>query len=187
MIIFETPQDLLNYIPTCVLCGKDMPLLIEGGISIVSGQRFSSSDERMRITMQSKDGILYSKNKKYPINVDIVSGKLINGADIFSRLRIDYAKYLKSCTTCDFKIECVSPKKPEKDLFPVLHLKSERIHYTLRGGKEVEINKSYYNDAGTASIRINKKYLPPMPGLDFHKFKDLDHLNQRLGTLIVFG
>lgn len=187
MQLFETPEALFNYVPQCVLCGKAMPLLIEGPLSILPAKKIWGTEERMRVTMELKDGIMRSKHKKYSLSVDVAAGTIIDGQDIFDRLRTDYARYFKSCPTCDFKIECSGTARPTRDRFPTLSLKNERLHYTLRGGKEIEISKSYYDNKNLASIRIGTKFLPPMPGLDFNKFKNLAHLNQRLATLVVFG
>lgn len=187
MKIFETPETLFNYIPQCILCGKTMPLLIEGSLTAFNAKRSWGSEERVRVSMDHENGIIQSKHKKYPITIEIHSGKIINGLDIFDRLRSDYTRYIKSCPTCDFKIEFSFSQRPSKENFPYLVLKHEKLHYTLRGGREIEITKSYYDDKNLASIRIGKKFLPPMPGLDFNKFKNITHLNQRLSTLIVFG
>lgn len=169
-----------------------MPIVIEGRISLPpSKNRTYGNEERMRVIMERKENVIRSKHKKYPLAIEIDSGKLVDGKDIFDRMRADYMQCLKSCPTCDFKITCAASQNTDKEYFHPLTLRNERLHYTLRGGKEVEISRSYnsYNGNldGLASIRINNKFLPPMPGLDFNKFKDLSHLNQRLSTLVVFG
>jgi hypothetical protein len=188
MSTFKTPQELLNYIPNCILCGKEMSLLIEGTMSnaLAATSQHYMRDERLRVLLERKDNILYSKRNKHSITLEIDSGKIIDGKEIFSRMRMDYTNFTKFCNTCDFKILSQITQLSKGDYFPILRWRNERLHYTLRGGREVEITRGHY-DPQKSSVRINKKFLPPMPGLEFSKFTNLDQLNQRLSTIIVFG
>jgi hypothetical protein len=98
-------------------------------------------------------------------------------------------KIKKDCTTCHFKIctSCTKASARNGNNFPQLTLSSEEAHYTLKGGKDIQINKYYFsaqNDQ-VANIRLNNRYLPPMPW-DFSKFQDLEHMNKRLSTIILF-
>lgn len=143
--------------------------------------------ETIRLKMHLKDGILRSKHKKHSISIELATNLIIDGQDIVNRLRANYTHVNKICPTCHFKIQAVYKEGSIKkeNCFPPLTLHNEELHYTMKGGKSVDIQKHYGLNTNSATIRLENKYLPPVPW-DFDKFKDLAHLNKRLATIKLF-
>lgn len=198
MLTFPTLNDLNDYIPNCVICGKTMGYNLSGILSPVlpNKARWGGGTESVRFKLEVKGTQLrttfHEKAKKtYSLVIDLATNGIIDGQDIINRLVPGNAHMNKFCPTCHFKINTGwdNNSSKKKDCFPALTLQSEELHYTLKGGRDVEINKYYRNgdpDKGrTATIRLNRKYLPPIP-FDFNKFSDLQHLNKRLDTIILF-
>lgn len=193
MHTFKTPSDLLDYIPNCLVCGKTMNIVIDGMLAPVlpSKPRWGGGKENIHLRMILKDGVLRSKHKNHSVSIDASTGLIIDGQDIINRLTTNWTYVHKMCATCHFKITTIYKEgntKKEKS-FPPLTIQQEELHYTLKGGKDIRITK-YYNQTGnltgeSATIRLNNKFLPPMP-LDLNKFQDLAHLNKRLATIILF-
>lgn len=193
MRTFPTLNDLNNYIPNCVICSKPMRFVLEGMISPIapSKPRWGSGNERLRLKLELKEGVLRSKHKNHNVGVELATNQIVEGQGLIDRLVINGTQVHKLCPTCHFKIntryETGNVKKT--NCFPALTLQSEELHYTLKGGKDVNISKYYAADPNAkesaASIRLNGKYLPPVP-LDFNKLSDLEHLNKRLATIILF-
>lgn len=170
-----------------------MRFTVEGIASSVlpSKPRWGGGTETVRLKLELNDGILRSKHKSYSISIEIATNNIIDGQELINRLQPGNTHVRKMCPTCHFKINTGygtgSTKK--QNCFPALTMQSEELHYTLKGGKDVQISKYYRSgdpDKGrSATIRLNNKYLPPVP-FDFNKFSDLEHLNKRLDTIILF-
>jgi hypothetical protein len=165
-----------------------MVLTIEGRLAAVlpSKPRYGGGNDIIRLKMVVKDGILCSKHKNHSVSIELKTNNIIYGQDIANRLMINQTNVWKVCKTCHFKICTTYPKGviKKENCFPALTLYSEELNYTLRGGKNLYIMK-YSSDGNTATIRMDNKYLPPVPW-DFDKFKDLEHLNKRLDTIKLF-
>lgn len=197
MITFPTLNDLHNYVPTCVICSKPMRFALDGIASTaLPAKRWGGSTESIRLKLDVKDGklrtIAHEKAKKtYSLIIDITTNQIVDGQDIIDRLKPGNVHLRKLCPTCHFKINTSwsNNSSKKKDCFPALTLQSEELHYTLKGGKDVTISKYYREgdaDKGkSAHIRLSGKSLPPIP-FDFNKFSDLEHLNKRLDTIILF-
>lgn len=197
MVTFPTLNDLHNYVPNCVVCSKPMRFAIEG-IVMPTGptKRWGGGTETIRMKLDVNDGklhtIVHEKAKKnYNLIIDIFTNEIIEGRDIVEKIKPGNAWVRKLCPTCHFKInvnwDASAPKK--KHCFPALTLNSEELHYTLKGGKDVTISKHYRqgdpDNGKSATIQLSGRYLPPIP-FDFNKFSDLEHLNKRLATIILF-
>ncbi len=190
MLTFSTLNDLNNYVPNCVICSKPMHISITGiATGPANKPRWGSGSESIRVKFELKEGILRSKNEKHKMSIEMATNAIIEGADLISRLLS--ANVTKGCPTCHFKINTGWGHHTEKkeNCFPALTIESEELHYTLKGGKDIQISKYYRASdperSQTATIRLNNKYLPPIP-FDFNKFSDLEHLNKRLDTIILF-
>lgn len=186
-----------------------MQIYLDGRLSSVSDKkpRWNSGRSRLRVRVQLEEGLLHSTHKQHKITIDPVSNKVIEGLDLVERMLPDIVFANKSCPTCDFKIAAAYLKNPdpknanpwqkfnddfgqlrEKECFPPLALREEQVHYTLKGGIDIRILKSYpwpEPNNITATIILNGKYLPPAP-FDFNKFQDMEHLNKRIATIKLF-
>lgn len=191
MRTFKSLQELVDYIPQCILCNKDMPITINASLSAALPAKKYASSEHVNLKTEIKDGVARSKNKKYSLSVELATNKIIDGIDLVNRMQNSWTYVNKCCPTCHFKISTVYGTNAQKKehCFPALTLQNEELSYTLKRGRRVFISKRYY-DHNTqqhhlASIRLDQKYLPEMP-LDFAKFTGLTQLNHRLATLITF-
>jgi hypothetical protein len=183
---FQSLQSLLDYIPNCVICGKHMHLRFEGRLD---NPRSYSTSERIRFKIEKKGSTLHSKSKEHKIAVNPVDNSILDGLPIIQRMGTA-ANVYKSCETCDFKIHCRidKPQAANLPIFPELLLSQEVMNYTLKGGRTIYIQKFYTNDIPLhdAYVILNKKALATRVPWDFDKFRDLEHMNKRIDTIIMF-
>jgi hypothetical protein len=189
MITFQTLSELYAYVPTCLICSKDLDVSIDGTFSPVANNkpRFSRGGEKVHFKTSFQDGILTAKSTNYVLRLDPTSNKILEGGELVNRMLVNQTQVNKKCPTCHLKINTqYSSGNTKKEIyFPPLTLRSEELHYTLRGGKRVRIEKYYYDQNATTQFQLNGKYLPPVP-FEFNKIKDLTHLNKRIATIILF-
>lgn len=196
-----TLKELNEYIPHCIICGKDMHLKISG--SLTKPSHFHSSGNttvlysaRTSIKLKSflKDGLLHFKDTKdanIAILVDPDTNKVIEGMDLLKALSSNWIYLNKNCQTCDCNIATMYTNKEAAKLenFPPLKLTSEKLHYTMKRGKTVFIMKSFYDDAtllgSRTNVLINGKPIKEI-NLDLSRYKNLEQLNNRLATIMVF-
>lgn len=192
MHTFQTLAELNSYIPECLICRKPMRISIDGMLSSVASNkpRWNHGRETVHLKMELKEGVLRSKHKNHSVSIEIATNAIIDGQDMINRLTPGATYVRKMCPTCHFKIHTEYDKVADKkeNCFPALTIQSEELHYTLKGGKDLQITK-YYNTGNlrgeAATIRMDNKFLPPVP-LDFDKFKDLAQLNKRLDMIKIF-
>lgn len=193
MKIFKSLQELIDYVPNCIICGKEMEIHVDGQLvpSLPAKQWYGR--EPVHLSLQLKEGKLRSKkHKKYTLIIDPTDNHIVDGQDFVNRLMVNWITVYKKCWTCRFRINTGYNKghikKQEK--FPYLTLSSEEISYFRRHGKSVGIHQTYYDDSALLGIR---SYITvggkPVKSLyvDFNKFKDLDQLNKRLATILTFS
>jgi len=196
MNIFKTPQEFAEYLPNCLICGKELNFSINGTITPLNvvQSRYAHGNEHIKLRMNLKDGLLQATHKRHNVYVELATGKVVEGQDLFDRFYMDSVIVMKTCGTCDFKLETWTAQNLGKGQFPIVSLRNERLHYTLKGGKDVEIVKRYHPNVRpeiqkntSVSIKIANKYIPEILfDFEFSKFKNLAHLNQRLGTILLF-
>lgn len=186
MKTFQNFQELIDYVPSCLICGKEMEIHFDGQLSW-------NHREQVHFKFQIKDGLLYSrKHKKYSVIIDPKTNLILEGVDLVNKLMTNWMSVYKTCWTCKFRIGTQYNKGnlKKQDTFPPLTLVSEELSYTLKRGKAVDIHQTYYDDSSLLGIRVwitvNHR---PVKSLfvDFNKFKDLDQLNKRLSTIMTFS
>jgi hypothetical protein len=190
MITFQTLSELYAYVPACLICAKDLDVSIDGTFSPVATNkpRFNRGGERIHFKVSLEDGIVTAKSATNDIiRLDANSNKIIEGTNIVNRMLVNQTQVNKKCATCHLKINThYSSGNIKKEVyFPPLTLRSEELHYTLRGGKRVRIEKYYYEHTSTIQFQLDGKYLPPVP-FEFNKIKDITHLNKRIATIVLF-
>ena len=193
MRIFETLQELINYIPTCVICGKDMKLSIAGYVSAIapSKPKWGGGTERIYLKMELKDGILHCKHKSFNVAIETATNHLIDGGELINRLMLNTINVKKCCPTCVFKSMCTYQEGNTKktNCFPHLILRTEELNYTMRGGKRCMIMKHHNvtdKNEPHCYISINNISLQPVP-LDFTKLTSLEQINKKVKTITVFS
>jgi len=191
--IFNTISELNAYVPNCLICSKPMQFIVDGYLkkTAANKSRWDSGNEHVKFLMKLEDGIMHSKHKSLSIAIDINNNLIIDGQDTINRMLTGASYLRKTCPTCHFKIHTVYSSgniKKEKN-FPALTLQIEELHYTMKGGKDVRITKSYNTfepeKETLALIRLCGKTLPAVP-FNFNKLKDLHNLNTRIATIKLF-
>jgi hypothetical protein len=190
---FDTIQQFREYVPSCIICGKDMQVSFDCTLENVPQrqQRYSSGKENIHIQFKIREDKLFSDHKSYKMCIDPASNLILDGDDIANRIFSERTFVKKSCTTCHFKIqtECESKIIRKEKRVPHLTLISEELHFTLRGARDLRIIKDYRyppnQDEGLAHISLNKRPLPFIP-VDFNKFTGFEQLLKRIDTIILF-
>lgn len=188
MIIFQTLSELYAYVPTCLICAKDLYVSIEGTIYPVAANkpRFSRGGQKVHFKVSLEKDIVIAKSTNDTIRLDVNSNKILEGCDLVNRMLANQISVNKKCSTCHFKINTQYGSNTKREsYFPPMTLRSEELHYTLRGGKRVSIDKYYYDHNSTIHFKLDGKYLPPVP-FEFNKIKNITHLNKRIATIVLF-
>ena len=209
MVAFNSLQEFIYYIPQCVICRKSMDLHIEGQLSSVSKKkpRYNHGRDHLYVKLRSEYTHLRSVHKSFEISIHPETNEVTVGAELINRMQDSMIYVHKSCTTCHFKIQASFLKGQKSSAtssyyqysdkigqqwkenhFPPFSLREEELHYTLKGGVDVRIQKNYSwptTENTSAIISLARKELPPMP-LDFNKFEGMEHLNKRLATIKLF-
>lgn len=183
-----TIKELVEYIPKCIICQKDMYISIKGNIQ---SQKHRFTGKKVSLTTKVQDDALVSVGKDL-FTIDLNTSEIITGAEFFNSLMNSWLYVNKRCRTCDFLISNIYNDFDTivaRTHFPKLKLQNEQISYTMPGGKIVKILKSYYDDntmlGSMTRITINNKLLPPFP-FDFTAIHGLKQLNNRLLTIRTF-
>ena len=181
-------QDLLDYIPNCIICGKPMQIKLNNPYG-------------KTIALVSRDGFVVSREfTKKPIEecsvvIDPLTNKIIKGATHIDNMLKHQLYVYKKCRTCRFIIsllhEAGSTKYPK--FFPSLPIVSEHIEYRRKKSKEIDIQKFYtfkgsYLYQDRLLFVIDGKQLTNIRFDDFHfnKIKNLKHLNRQIKTILTF-
>lgn len=200
MIEFRNFQRLMDYIPNCVICKKEMVFSMEGRIARVKDnkkpKRWNDGGTWTILRTRAKnelvhDDLLHFRNTKYHISIEPRRNKIIDGLDIAQR--INSFSISKICRTCDFKIQAGAEGCGNSTHFPTMQLSCETLNFTMRGGKRVRMYRGYRQlPPGTTQpteistqIYINDHILPSIP-LEFSKIKDINQLTRKIKTAIVF-
>lgn len=195
MKTFQTLQELLDYIPNCIICGKPMELRIVGSIPLKGEPSWRNTRSICFKMFVLEDKLHSRKHKDFSLVIDPTTNHISSGKDVLNQMV--WTSYsgiiaLKKCKTCNFKIEAEYTNginSQKLHVFPELRLVSEEIHYTMRRHKLVQIYKRYHRpDSGLGdgiSVVVGH-FQVNLSVLDFAKIQDLDHLNNKIKTFLVF-
>lgn len=185
-------KELIDYIPKCIICKKDMYLFIKG--TIVS-KKHVFTGKKISIKTKMENGHILSENKTYPFSIRVSDSLILEGQEFLTTLFKHWTYVNKRCNTCDFIIGTMYNAPYDvnaslrDNLFPNLKLSVERVAYTMPGGKNALIEKKYYDPASFLNertrIEINNKPLPPFP-FEFGSVNGLKQLTNRLLTIRTF-
>lgn len=180
MKIFNNIKDFVNYIPHCIICGKNMNIVLVG-LSYSNGKM-----EDFSIKINILNNLLLSKNKNYKLMINIDNNFIIEGHPFINKIgKIHLNKY---CKTCNFKIKSGLIYINNKKYFPSFYLRKETICFTRKNHTKIKINNFYcypYNYTLSHNTFINNKKINNLK-IDIYKFKTLKHLNKRISTFITF-
>lgn len=193
MKTFKTFQELFDYVPNCIICGKIMEIHLDGRVEQKSliVNKWDTTNQ-IHFHLKIKNDSLIGNNKKFSFTINPIDNTIINGQETIVNLMGNWVTVYKTCRTCRCNIITKFTgniiKKIKK--FPPLTLMNEEIYFTRSQEKTVSINQSYYDDSTLLGIRtsivINNKQVKSLY-IDFNKYKDLKHLNERLSTILVFS
>lgn len=186
---FQNLQQLIDYVPNCFICNKELGITITTNLASSNGSKKNWPQKHLNIRLEKKDGLLQSMHKTAKLVINPEDNSIVEGMDLVKDMIYPSSYVNKNCPTCHLKVQTsmVDPGKGKRTNFPALTLGREELHFTMKGGKGVTVNKYYssYQENDLAYIRVSSKTLPPLP-FDFNKFNDFEHLVKRISTLIVF-
>ncbi len=192
MKVFQTIQELVNYVPNCLICKKEMQVSLSTYLSSNDPKRRVNSRESVSLRFELENCILHSKHKSYQLKIDTITNVILEGQDLADRFTTESTYIKKKCPTCHLKIEtiCSNGTIKKEKRFPDLTLRHEELHFTMRGGKDLSVSKYYSTNTSPegdsqAQIMLNHKYLPPVP-FDFNKFNSFEQLVNRINTIVLF-
>lgn len=187
MPYFQNLQQLVDYVPNCFICNKQLGVSITTNLATTKKKDWPA--KHLNIRLESNDGLLQSMHKTAKLTINPVDNTVTEGVDLVKEMIYPSSYVNKNCPTCHLKVQTnmVDPGKGKRDGFPRLILAREELHFTMKGGKGVFVSKYYSTnqEEEVAYIRVNGKHLPPLP-FDFNKFSSLENLVKRINTLIVF-
>jgi hypothetical protein len=193
MKTFKTFQELIDYVPNCIICGKLMEIHLDGRVKQESlVVNIWKTIDPIHFHLKMKDGFIVGNNKKISFTITSSNNVIINGQEHIDNLMVNWITVYKTCRTCRFNIITKWTGDIVKNIknFPPLTLTNEEIYFTRNKEKIVSINQSYYDDSTLLGIRtsivINNKSVKPLY-IDFNHFKNLDQLNARLSNILVFS
>lgn len=196
MKTFETFRETINYIPNCVMCGKDMQITIRG-IKRAGDKPWRS--QNLSLLMEIKNNLLAIKvHGRAPAHthvisalaIDIDSNKILEGEEMINDMT-GWIHVNKTCRTCHFKISFMfnSVETRVKGYFPPVFLHNEIIQYTMSAKRDVKIHKTYGSDMTLSGektfISVNGKLIKEVP-FDFSKFQNLKQITRRIETIATF-
>ncbi len=193
MKVFSNLQELIDYVPNCIVCGKVMDIYLKGSIKVAPILPFILwTLNSITFQLKMKDNLLVGRNKKNSIAINPIDNDIIAGEEFINHLASNWITVYKKCRTCRCEVIAKITGSIIKNLkkFPALTLTGEEICFTRKNEKSVRILQNYYEDSSSLGvktyIRINNKDVNPFY-LDFNKFKNLKHLNERLSTILTFS
>lgn len=184
MKIFKSFQELIDYVPNCLICGKQLELHLNGRVTT----------SKLHFRLKIKDNQIIGKNKNYLININPADNQIILGQEIVNELLHSYVTVIKKCYTCrciittTYNGAALETYAKSYKTFPHLTLYREEMYFTRANNKRVNISQIYYNSglSNINQITVDNKPIKPIY-INFNQFKNLDHLNQRLSTMLTFS
>lgn len=178
----------MDYVPHCLICGKQLELHLHGRI-YRANDNVAYHKSALHFRLKSKDEYLIGNNKKHSFAINPLDNEISSGKDTVNDLLVNRVMVNKKCYTCYFSIVTEHPgsKLVNYKKFPPLTLKNEEIYFTRKRGKPVSIYQNYHDDSTLrTNIVIDRRTVPSIY-MDFSKFKNLDHLNERISTILTFS
>lgn len=193
MKVFSSFKELMDYVPNCIICGKLLQIHLKGSIRVIKTNVGNENWtlEKIHFHLKMKDELLVGNYKKHSIAINPIDNKIVLGLGIIQHLLISWTWVSKKCSTCRCEVtsKFIGNNK-DFDKFPPLTLTNEELSFTRKREKAISIAQNYYADPPPSGVRtfilINNKPIKPLY-IDFNQFKNLDHLNKRLSTMLVFS
>ena len=190
---FDNLQQLIDYIPNCIICEKPLYITLNGRWCLSEEEKWNDSPYTTEIGVFIKEGFLYPKNKKLNFKIDISNNKIVNNLSFFKKIHTLTLNVYKKCRTCAFCIALTAWNKnpiAKVVMFPQLVLSYEKIRFYTKNNKYVQIYKEYdtfgrYKDH--TFIIINRKE-QSLSGdyLKLEKIKNFSSLKNKLSTILTF-
>ena len=181
-------KEISEYIPNCLICGKQIPIIIDG---LLKNKKGLHSFDRVNIRTEIKNNIVISMNKNYPLSINLDTAEILEGKELVNILMSRWLYIKKHCKTCHFIITMMYNSGNLKNVnnFPKYELYSEELAYTMPGGKRAYIHKRYF-EKDSLLATYTQLYIDNKPILscqfDFSKFENLKQINKRVLTIRTF-
>lgn len=197
MKYFDNLQQLVNYVPNCLICGKQIPILIQG-------RWFYPPDvdvfKSIKTTVQ--DDCLLARHRKFDFKINLSNNKIIHGEEYFKDILKSRMFVFKKCSSCHIYVTLspilenpVQAKISKFSIFPTLAIDTEEVQFTTKGGKKLFLHKDYHKSyssyqvfpEGIISLSVNnKRQHIPNEYLNLEKIKDFSSLKNKISTILTF-
>jgi hypothetical protein len=168
---FSNLKEFIDYIPNCLICGKQLILSCCGTYAEWAGK-----NNPTRIKFLIKEDRIISLHKNIQLEIDIHTNKVLSGDS--SNQIIDNSRWvLKTCKTCHCQItgRVTSFQKP---IFSKIRRNTEAVVFYLCKNKKITV---FEND-----LLINTELVQTAP-IELSSFKDFKHLKRRIQTILTFS
>lgn len=176
-------QKFIDYMPNCLICGKDLVIRLYPYISI--------KNKHLIIPIKIKNNILY--NEFYNIQINLLDCTM-NDNFLCSKRSLEDMEIKKCCTTCVFDIiaNCVLDKN-NKNKIKDFYLSHEIIKFTAPGiNKPIEVI-NFYGKESTTNYNKSLIYLGDnqldlqVDYLNLNNIKNFSSLKRKIKAALVFG
>jgi|ERR1035437_4010135 hypothetical protein len=185
---FATLKELINYIPNCIICGKDMEIYFGGynnNLSFLTKLTIDGDLIRPADNLIPLDRPRY-RAPKYVFAININNNEIVDGEDLLNKASTYNGRIDKKCKTCIMAIHTsfTGPGIKRMKIIPEISGSLE-IEYTMSNTKKIRI-RDHWNIPGCIDITIGYKDLITKLPIDFSKIKTLKQLNKKISTIITF-
>lgn len=188
---FNTLQELIDYLPHCIICGKNM-ILYCSGIMKTGYKDIYKGGYNLCLELFKKDDFFVAKNSKVNFVINSKDNKIIEGTDIVNQFMTSRMYVTTKCKTCRCYTRSLYNKGCLKypEFFPKIPLVEEELGFTLSKGKNISIVNSSWGpkleSVNRHIIMINASMLDLNLDLEFSKIKNLSHLIKKINMILTF-
>lgn len=183
MTQFNCINDIINYIPNCIICKKTMFIkVLRPKTNKFYALKPHTNNDELTVHYNDNNFIINKYN-----NCIIKGAEFFKCDDFFPSFNqhkfIDRNHFTKICKTCPFDIEYDFYVNFSKNIIEKISIKSEIIRYYDRNHKEVFIFKNYENNG--CHIYYQNKYISKF-NLDLSKYQSHKSLTKKIKIISIF-
>lgn len=166
-------QEIYEFIPNCIICGKNLNFLLT---------YFDKSNSLNRFHLKIEDGNLVSIKSKTDLKINIASSSILSDNSL---MNISHnLHFLKSCSTCNFKIDFYENSYVTSKMSNFI-LNQIKFDCFLKGNRTLLFID---NLIGNPFIWLNNKTLSTENiEINIDKIKNLKQLNKLINMIATFS